>query len=225
MYARDTKFGEVTLAVSGKLWEMGLVMIDEETESLWSQLLGRAMRGPLEGSQLEVIPSVITDWGSWRNRHPETTVLASNRTTYDYTRDMQLRSDDLMLGIVDENESRAWQLTELRKQPVVNDRFAGRPLLIVHDPKTGTMVMHGRMIDETELHFSMAGGELLDRETNTRWDLLTGEATQGELQGRRLPAEAAIVSNEYAWSVFHPESSYWVPGSELKAADTEPHDP
>ena len=56
------------------LWNRSLVMIDEETGSLWSHLLGEAMQGPLQGTQLEAVPSEMVTWESWRREHPQTTV-------------------------------------------------------------------------------------------------------------------------------------------------------
>lgn len=52
-----------------------LVMFDTETGSFWSQLLARAICGPLTGEPLSFIPSTVTNWGEWRATHPETTVL------------------------------------------------------------------------------------------------------------------------------------------------------
>lgn len=52
-----------------------LVMFDEATGSYWSQLLAQAICGPRIGDRLEFIPSTVTDWGTWRETHPETTVM------------------------------------------------------------------------------------------------------------------------------------------------------
>ena len=38
---------ELTLVVSGMLWNRNLVMLDLETESLWSHILGEAKAGVL----------------------------------------------------------------------------------------------------------------------------------------------------------------------------------
>ena len=58
MYARSTPERIVTLAVSGKLWNHSLVMVDQETGSLWSHLLGRAMSGPMKGTNLKTLPGL-----------------------------------------------------------------------------------------------------------------------------------------------------------------------
>ena len=81
MYARGVKDQTFTLGVSGLLWNHSLIMIDEETETLWNQLLGQAKRGPLEGHTLRQLPRMMTDWQTCRQLHPDTTVMALSRTT------------------------------------------------------------------------------------------------------------------------------------------------
>jgi hypothetical protein len=46
--------------------------------SLWSQLLGHAVAGPLAGRELIQLPATLTTWGVWSEAHPETTVLNIN---------------------------------------------------------------------------------------------------------------------------------------------------
>ncbi|WP_240137725.1 DUF3179 domain-containing (seleno)protein [Salinigranum salinum] len=52
-----------------------LVMYDEATRSYWSQLLGRAICGPLAGTDLRVLPSTVTTWEQWRAENPDGRVL------------------------------------------------------------------------------------------------------------------------------------------------------
>ena len=51
------------------------VMYDHQTETLWSQFLGEAVEGPLEGAKLEMIPSQFTTWREWRDQYPDTLAL------------------------------------------------------------------------------------------------------------------------------------------------------
>ncbi|ELZ74483.1 hypothetical protein C456_08948 [Haloferax volcanii DSM 14919] len=68
--------GEPTyFGVSGLLWMSDLVMYDDRTNSLWSQVLATAIRGELTGETLSLLPSTISTWGEWRAAHPETEVL------------------------------------------------------------------------------------------------------------------------------------------------------
>ena len=65
-----TSFG-----VSGLLWKDNLVMYDAESDSLWSQVAATAIRGPLTGTELELVPSMLASWDEWRTEHPDTEVL------------------------------------------------------------------------------------------------------------------------------------------------------
>ena len=53
MYATKVEDKRLTFFVSGMLWQRSLVMQDKETGSLWSHILGEAMRGSLKGTSLE----------------------------------------------------------------------------------------------------------------------------------------------------------------------------
>lgn len=84
-----------TFGVSGFLFNANLVLYDRETDSLWSQLLARAIRGPETGTRLSLSVSTLTTWAAWQDQHPDTEVLlpppASNtvigRTTINYDLD------------------------------------------------------------------------------------------------------------------------------------------
>jgi hypothetical protein len=52
-----------------------LVMYDAATRSYWSQVLGRAICGPLTGDRLPILPSTVATWGEWRAAHPDGEVL------------------------------------------------------------------------------------------------------------------------------------------------------
>lgn len=63
---------------SGLLYRSNKLMFDRQSFTLWSQLsgepvIGRRARGT---TRLEILPSVVTTWGAWLERHPDTTVIA-----------------------------------------------------------------------------------------------------------------------------------------------------
>ena len=77
MYSREID-GEVrSFGVSGRLWHAVLVMYDRETESFWTQIDGRAIRGEETGRRLEHVPSTFTTFGAWLDAHPDTLAQAS----------------------------------------------------------------------------------------------------------------------------------------------------
>lgn len=51
-------------------------MYDRATESVWLQIGGRAIKGPLLGTVLKTGPLLDTTWGRWKALHPDTLVLS-----------------------------------------------------------------------------------------------------------------------------------------------------
>ena len=75
-------------AVSGLLYNSDVLLYDRESESLWSQLLSKAVTGQYRGTELTVLPVQHTSWRDWKHLHPSSLVL-SDITGYarDYGRD------------------------------------------------------------------------------------------------------------------------------------------
>ncbi len=82
VFERDVAGETLTFGVSGLLYNSNLLMFDRRPgatgESLWSQLLGRAVTGPAAeaGLELALRPASVTRWADWLALHPQTTVLA-----------------------------------------------------------------------------------------------------------------------------------------------------
>ena len=75
VYARRVGDRTLTFIVSGKLWRDSLIMMDRETETLWSHVTGEAIHGELKGTRLERVPVAYTTWKKWKAKHPDTRVL------------------------------------------------------------------------------------------------------------------------------------------------------
>jgi hypothetical protein len=77
----------LTFGVSGLLYNSALLLYDRQTESLWSQILGKAITGPMKGTRLETVQLTYTTWRDWLLRYPNTLVL-SDRTGFqrDYSK-------------------------------------------------------------------------------------------------------------------------------------------
>ncbi len=186
-------------------------MVDSETKTLWSHLLGEGMRGPLKGSQLEQLPGVMTDWKTWRKDHPDTTVLSMSRTAKRFLANARRNPADYVLAMAASGEPRAWPYDQLIKQPVVNDTYAEMPVLIYFNKATFSAYSFERKLDGKQLAFSAKDGKLIDKETGSVWEPTTGKAIEGELKGKQLTPALGFPSFRRSWKVFHPDSTYWQP--------------
>ena len=69
-----------TFGSSGLLFRSNKLMYDRQTRTLWNQLTGEPVLGPLanSGVTLRLLPVVLTRWERWRAQHPDTLVLDIN---------------------------------------------------------------------------------------------------------------------------------------------------
>lgn len=79
VYEREVEGEVLDFHVSGYLFRSDLVMVDEQTHSLWPQIEGNAARGAFHGTSLRFFPSTTTGWSDWLEAHPETEVLERPR--------------------------------------------------------------------------------------------------------------------------------------------------
>lgn len=185
-----------------------LVMIDSQTGSLWSHILGEAMAGPLKGTQLTIIPSAMTDWASWKAKHPQTTVVMLPRTSRKFRREFFRNPERFVIGYVDDGKTRAWGFDVLGKSPVINDQHGRQPVLVTFNVKANAPYLFSRMIDGKTFTFSEKNGKLTDDQTNSVWDRTSGKAISGSMKGKQLKPLPGVVSFKRAWQNFHPNSSY-----------------
>ena len=231
MYGREIDGGEHTFGVSGKLIMNSLVMYDRETETLWSQFLGRAVEGPLAGAELEVIPVTQTTWSAWRELHPDTTVLRKPRKSQDRyagyysnndagvlgesSEDDRLGRKELVLGVDVDGSKKAYAFSALEAVGAVSDSFAGRDLLVFLDPATGTGLAYDRRVNGRPLSFQLEDGPagvqtvMVDEETGSRWRAFTGRAFEGELKGQTLARLTSHLSFWFAWKDWYPETELY----------------
>ena len=229
---RETVFG-----VSGRLWRDDLVLYDRATESWWSQLLATAIRGPLTGEQLSLLPSSLTSWGEWRATHPATRVLLppprsdtlrGRDATFDYFAPKYGYDDDqligyagdggdrpaprrLVVGVTAGGDARAYPFDVVVEAGVVNDAVGGLPVVVTVTPGDA-LVAYERQVDGTALAFEPAGDAHL-RAGGSRWERATGRAVDGPHAGTQLaPATDVPAMFWKGWRDFHPETGVYEGG-------------
>ena len=141
-----------TFGVSGLLYNSDVLLYDRQTASLWSQVLSKAISGPLKGVTLPPVPASHTTWRDWSARYPATLVLSTDtgfRRDYrlspyvDYARSSRLsfpvenrskeyRNKDLVLGISPDGATKAYPFKELEKneQERFEDSLGGKTFTV-----------------------------------------------------------------------------------------------
>lgn len=211
------------------LYRNGLIMYDHQTESLWSHILGQAIAGDFQGTQLSVIAALQTDWGTWRELHPDTLVISPGLFGRDAYTAYYLRPDAGVLGRTtnpDENlgtkeyvigvrlggEVKAYPFRVLNQQPVVNDMVGDIPIAVFFDKGRASGAVFDRELDDgTLLTFEASDSTrtAVDTQTGSEWDIFTGLATSGPLQGTQLTQVPITYAFWFGWADYHPEGTVY----------------
>lgn len=251
VYARELHGQVLTFGVSGKLWANGPIMYDHQTDSLWSQVAGQAITGPMQGRQLQMLPVTQTDWTTWKQLHPTTLVLDPNKSPHqrDYSadpyegyydsrdigvsamrrQDARLNPKAVVLGLRLGDAVKAYPFRHLSKEPVVNDTVAVTPVVVVFREKNATGLVFDRRVDEHVLTFHMgendAGGwmTMRDEQTGTLWSAFAGIAQEGPLAGKQLQRLPATYAFWFAWKDYYPETAVFK--EEREAIESKPWSP
>jgi len=184
---RTLRFGH-----AGVLYKKSFVMYDRETGSKWNHSTGLCMKGPLVGTQLELLPTRVTLWERWKSQYPETRVLLGHRSKGMIGQFMREAPHAYGIAVGFGPKSRLYRYRALREEPVLNDAFEGRTDVIVFDPTASIAFAFDRRVDDRKLHFEVTDAEdgqalrMQDRETGSVWDRMRGGCLSGPLKGRSL---------------------------------------
>ena len=218
--------GYLTFGSSGFLYRSNKLMYDRNTDTLWHQMWGTPAFGPLVGSgiELERLPVALTTWEEWYAEHPDTQVMDFDTG---YSRDYGVGaayaeyfdSPDTMFPVWQRNDvlpTKSWVFTQLiDDQPkayplsvleielVINDSLAGQNLVVLYDDGG-----HGaRAYERGEHAFSPALEEnvtVIVDETGERWQV-TEDALVSE-GSEELPRLAGHMAYWFGWYQFFPQT-------------------
>lgn len=193
----------------GGLFMNAMTWWDHKTGSVWSQVWGQAIAGPLKGTTLNLIPASITPWETWKGEHPHTLALTNDKGGL-FSRQEKPR-DGWVVGLALDKYSKAYYYSALAQERVVNDFIGPYPVVLYANPDTRNVQVYLRQVDDEVLTFELAasGEGLVDSQTGSMWDVSRGLAGEGEFQGRALLRLPYLSSFDWAWLDFHPDSEFY----------------
>jgi hypothetical protein len=187
VYSRNVDGKEYTFGVSGRLYKSNVLLYDHQTESLWSQLMKKAISGPLVQKELQMLIAERMPWKIWLKDNPNTLLLSDN-TGYqrDYSIDpyegyyrigslmfpvgdvrRDLPAKEPILGVEIDHHAKAYPMDWLRKNPGV--------------------------------HKDQVGNHSIRIEIGSQGDTITVK----DVRGQPIPA---IYAYWFAWQAFHQDT-------------------
>ena len=191
--------------------------------------MGQAIAGDFDGTQLELIAALQTDWASWKERHPNTVVINPSlfgRDGYEgyYLRpdagvlgrttrpDVDLNPKEFVIGVRLGGEVKAYPFRVLNQQPIVNDVVGDVPLVVFFDKGSAVgAAFSSELADGTMLTFEPVDDleMAIDTQTQSEWDIFTGTATSGPLEGTQLAQIPITYAFWFGWADYHPEGTVY----------------
>jgi len=188
--AFKAKVGDERLhfGVSGLVYQSNFLFYDRESESLWSQMLGRAVSGPRKGQRLERLPVRQEAFGVWMHRHPKSRVLERpfpKRIDYRYSRFSAYWISETIPFPVSEKDDRFHP-----KEGVLGLEVEG---VVRAYPRSALVEAGGRVADEV-------AGKKVRIAYDAEADAFSWEVPEG-----------VQVTDAYwfAWKAFHPKTEVW----------------
>ncbi len=204
VHRRSVEGEPVVFGNHGALWGNAMTWFDHDTGTVWSQPLGEAIVGPLKGTTLDLLPSMLTEWGEWKRLHPETKALDAPGEPTRFS--LQRMSIVVVFG----QDSAAFPVRDLVE--VVNDAVSDVPIAVVLDPSTDqSWTVFSRTLDNgtvVELAFA-SPGELVDVLTGTTFHISRGTGINGPLSDQILDQLPAFTSFTKDYFTFYPDGRIW----------------
>jgi hypothetical protein len=122
-----------------------------------------------------------------------------------------------VLGLEVDGDARAYPVHVVERHQIVNDVVGGRPVVVTFDPLAGSPLAFERKVGDRTLDFGVAGllynGNFLlyDRQTESLWSQLRGQAIAGELSGTRLVRITIRQETMGMWASREPETRVMKP--------------
>ncbi len=232
MWGRDVAGLRLTFHLAG-INNQNFLMRDEQTGTYWQQISGKAVSGPLRGSQLPFVHSDELNYGTWQSEEPQGTVLqdaAEYRFGYarkDWDVRMQraptvidfrehgLKARDLMLGIQAFGASRAFAYDQVIREKLVEDHMGAEPvLLVVGGDGQSVRAFRDRIpgVQGAPEFYRVSGNQpgalLMDAATGSGWNF-QGCAVSGKATGVCLEPVEVIKDYWFDWRNFNPSTTVY----------------
>jgi hypothetical protein len=215
---------------SGKLYNSNLVMYDRTTNSLWSQAMSQAIIGKLVGVKLDRIPYDVAYWKDWKQLYPNSKVLSRDTgfsrpygvdpygdyyTSVDVlfpvtNNDDRLGLKEIVIGLENEGQYKAYRLHNVEKKKVINDQVNGKPISLFSLNPFMARAYSPIVDGQTTLQFeyNVKNITLVDKQTRSQWNF-DGKAIDGQMKGKqliRLPFDQGFW---FEWIAFHPTTGLY----------------
>lgn len=226
---RSPAGGPWTFGTSGLLYRSNKLMYDRQTWTLWSQVSGEPVVGPMADTplRLDLVPVTVTTWKDWRSAHPNTTVTRLDssfgaRWGFDYRpgaadrrregvsfpvwqKSAKLPAKEEIYALQIGAAAKAYPIARVLRERLVNDRIGETAVVLVGDPESGAVRAYRR----EGLSFRAGGVGKVRDETGRSWTVTEERLVPDGEGAEPLPRLPGVVAFWFGWYGFYPQTEVW----------------
>ncbi|RMD50386.1 DUF3179 domain-containing protein [Candidatus Parcubacteria bacterium] len=213
---------------SGKVYENNKLLEDEETGSLWSQILGVAIAGEKAGETISKYPYQVMTWREWKGLYPDGEVMSfETGYDYDYTshpfgnydkasvfyfpnlnyKNFEYGEKDYITGyaLADDYLMVSDSIMSLIK--VWNGEVGGKSVVVFYDQdkKKSYLYLAESLDYDLIFRYDKENDQFIDETTNSVWTA-DGMAISGPLEGTYLTKVDGDKMFAGCWASIHPST-------------------
>lgn len=214
---RDFQNENFMLRASGYLLHDNLILLDENTESFWSQMQVQSIRGPYRGEFSETFNFVEMTWKTVRENFPEALVFTNTSIpTANSILDPNKREvpkGDLVYGIIEraagkESVVSIYEYGDFTDGTVLyQEIIAGRKTLIIGNQSEHFITSY---INDDNVEFEAVQNQfpIVMKDSEDNFYDVFGVAVSGPKNGAQLESHTAFFALFWAWQEFYSEFSF-----------------
>ncbi|MFH1687404.1 MAG: DUF3179 domain-containing (seleno)protein [bacterium] len=225
VYAAMVDTARLTFQASGSLWQDALVMQDLQTGSLWSQVSGECISGPMIGTRLELHPSMQTTFAQFAKLYPDgllLTKLQKGEPGSDFSDRFASRERIGASGRVNQSEQldgkakvfgirQGGQAVAISENYLIEHAYAtttvvSPPVLVTFDQVSHTVAAFSLdLFTANELtRLQVTREVIINPSANRKWNSRTGAALTDDTDD--LQPAPVVSAFWFAWVTFFPQT-------------------
>ncbi len=202
---RDINNELLTMRASGYLYNENLVIYDEKSDSYWSQMLFKSIKGKFAEQSPNKITVIETTFETVKNYFPEALVFTSSSLSRDQNK---LEDGDLVYGIINDLSGKEpivsiFDYKDFGSEISIYQQIKGNNTLLIigsekHHFISSYSVDNNRVFSTIQNEFPL----IMKDDLGNKWNIF-GIAVSGPDQGTQLQSPKSFFALWWAWEAFY----------------------
>lgn len=209
-FNRDFGSNNFTIRASGYLYKENQVLHDNATDSFWSQMELRCIKGVFQGENIQTFNIIETTWKTAKNYFPDGKVFTNASVSKSSNQKTSKKPDnnDPIYGILESNgkdgtiHAFGFGVFNNNTITVKKESIEGKQILVIGSTELSFITSY---INNEQVDFFETQGEfpiIMEDSNGNIWNVF-GIATSGPRKGQQLNSPRGFFASWWAWESFY----------------------